>query len=96
MSSKEVGSFAIKNIIKTLRNCRLSFFGSFFNLNIMEKLLETVLIESVCFSGKEKIGEPILFEIQFIPQNTEELELIKEFYLNLLKACKENRNLKRL
>ena len=96
MSSKEVGSFAIKNIIKTLRNCRLSFFGSFFNYKIMEKLLETVLIENLSFSGKEKVGEPILFEIQFIPQNIEELELIKEFYLNLLKAHKENRNIKPL
>ena len=62
----------------------------------MEKLLETVLIENLSFSGKEKVGEPILFEIQFIPQNIEELELIKEFYLNLLKANKENRNIKHL
>lgn len=58
----------------------------------MEKLLETVLIEKVCFSGKEKIGEPILFEIQFIPQNTEELKLINELYEKIAKACKENRN----
>ena len=69
MSSKEVGSFAIKNIIKTLRNCRLGFFGSFFNLKNMRQFKHNsnCNIELELNGEKYKLGKLVTFISSYSP-----------------------------